>query len=79
MRKIHACCITFVFIFSSLAGCTTEPTDDSEDTGEYQEELNQLELENQLLAQTILELEHMIDEHKATIQQLNSDLNSSKE
>ena len=79
MRKIHACCITFVFIFSSLAGCTTEPTDDSENTGEYQEELNQLELENQLLAQTVLELEQMIDEHKATIQQLNSNLNNSKE
>ena len=79
MGRIHAFCIAFVFIFSSLAGCVSEQTDDSEEFSDSQEELNRLELESQVLAQTVLELEQSIATHETTIQRLNSDLNNSSE
>lgn len=79
MGRIHAFCVAFVFIFSSLAGCVTEQADDSENVIDSQEELNRLELESQILAQTVLELEQSIATHETTIQRLNSDLNNSSE
>ena len=77
MGRNHAFCIAFVFIFSSLAGCVSEQADDSENVIDSQEELNRLELESQILAQTVLELEQSIATHETTIQRLNSDLNNS--
>ena len=77
MGRNHAFCIAYVFIFSSLAGCVSEQADDSENVIDSQEELNRLELESQLLAQTVLELEQSIATHETTIQRLNSDLNNS--
>ena len=76
--RIHAFCIAFVFIFHS-SGCVSEQTDDSEEFSDSQEELNRLELERQVLAQTVLELEQSIATHETTIQRLNSDLNNSSE
>ena len=77
MVRNHAFCIAFVLILSSLAGCVSEQAEDSENVIDSQEELNRLELESQLLAQTVLELEQTIETHETTIQRLNSDLNNS--